>query len=255
MLPDKSSAKTIASGRGAPATFSTLNEAIGCSFPSSKSLKSSFLRFRTRRPLASVTTTSTGTRSVSILITSCGSGSAGITRRGRSFCGSVCARASTNARATHERRTSRRVTRRSPDEPRPANIVTAIIRLPQIGTLWRPGNADWRSRPPNLANMKLAAKVVRDNFRLPGDTGMKLLKSSALITLLLLVGGVASAQDKRTGAIKGKVRVEKGSAEGVVVVLRQSDHEVSRVSTDRKGDFLITRITPGVYGLTFRKPG
>ena len=103
--------------------------------------------------------------------------------------------------------------------------------------------------------MKLAAKVVRDNFRLPGDTGMKLLKSSALITLLLLVGGVAAAQDKRTGAIKGKVRVEKGSAEGVVVVLRQSDHEVSRVSTDRKGDFLITRITPGVYGLTFRKPG
>jgi len=70
-----------------------------------------------------------------------------------------------------------------------------------------------------------------------------------------MIGSVASAQDKRAGAIKGKVRVEKGSAEGVVVVLRQSDHEVSRVSTDRKGDFLISRITPGVYGLTFRKPG
>lgn len=83
---------------------------------------------------------------------------------------------------------------------------------------------------------------------------MKLLKSSAAITLLLLIACAAFAQDKRTGAIKGKVRVERGSPAGVDVILRQGEQEVSRVTTDRKGDFLITRIAPGSYGLTFRKP-
>jgi len=63
------------------------------------------------------------------------------------------------------------------------------------------------------------------------------------------------AQDKQTGSIKGKVRVEKGSPGGVNVILRQGDREVSRVSTDRRGDFTISRITPGTYSLTFRKPG
>ena len=84
---------------------------------------------------------------------------------------------------------------------------------------------------------------------------MKPLKSSAAILLLLMLGVVVSAQDKHTGQIKGKVKVEKGSAEGVTVILRQGEREVTRVSTDRKGNFLIARITPGFYGLTFRKPG
>ena len=35
ILPERSSAKTIATGRGAPSIFSTLNEAIGRSAPSS----------------------------------------------------------------------------------------------------------------------------------------------------------------------------------------------------------------------------
>jgi hypothetical protein len=80
----------------------------------------------------------------------------------------------------------------------------------------------------------------------------KLALTSAF--LILLSAGV-SAQDKRTGAIKGKVRAEKGSAAGVAVILRQGEREVTRVATDRKGDFVIARIAPGVYGLTFRKPG
>lgn len=84
---------------------------------------------------------------------------------------------------------------------------------------------------------------------------MKLLKSSAAITLLLLIAAAAQAQDKQTGTIKGKVRVEKGSPAGVTVILRQGEDEVARVTTERKGDFVITRIRPGIYGLTFRKPG
>jgi|SRR6185436_17406827 len=84
---------------------------------------------------------------------------------------------------------------------------------------------------------------------------MKLTKSALICFSLILLAVAAPAQDKRTGAIKGKVRLEKGSAEGVAVILRQADNEVGRVATDRKGDFLISRIPPGVYGLTFRKPG
>jgi Carboxypeptidase regulatory-like domain len=87
------------------------------------------------------------------------------------------------------------------------------------------------------------------------DIGMKVFKSSAATIIVLLLAYAAFAQDKSTGAIKGKVRVEKGSPGGVTVILRQGEREVSRVSTDRKGDFLISRIAPGTYGLTFRKPG
>jgi len=75
------------------------------------------------------------------------------------------------------------------------------------------------------------------------------------VTLLLLLAFASPGQDKSTGAIKGKVRVEKGSAAGAAVILRQGDTEVTRTTTDKKGDFLLARITPGVYGLTVRKPG
>jgi hypothetical protein len=84
------------------------------------------------------------------------------------------------------------------------------------------------------------------------------MKSTRLISaaaFLLLVSFSGWAQEKNTGAIKGKVRVEKGSPAGVAVILRQTDHEVMRVTTDKKGDFLIAHIAPGFYGLTVRKPG
>jgi len=84
---------------------------------------------------------------------------------------------------------------------------------------------------------------------------MDTFKSFAIVALLLLLSITAPAQSKRTGTIKGKVRVEKGSAAGVAVILRQDDREVARVTTDRKGDFTIARVQPGVYGMTFRKPG
>ncbi|MFS8086296.1 MAG: carboxypeptidase regulatory-like domain-containing protein, partial [Acidobacteriota bacterium] len=94
----------------------------------------------------------------------------------------------------------------------------------------------------------------RDNFSLKEmKTNSTKLISAA--TLLLLVSFACLAQDKGTGAIKGKVRVEKGSPAGAAVILRQADHEVTRVTTDKKGDFLIAHIAPGIYGLTVRKPG
>lgn len=63
------------------------------------------------------------------------------------------------------------------------------------------------------------------------------------------------AQDKSNGGIKGKVRVETGTAAGVAVIVRQGDREVAQSVTDKKGEFVVSRLAPGRYGVTFRKPG
>jgi hypothetical protein len=86
---------------------------------------------------------------------------------------------------------------------------------------------------------------------------MNIARSATAIALLALFALAALAQekDKTTGAVKGKVRVERGSPVGVAVILRRGDEEVRRVETDRKGEFTIARVPPGMYGLTFRKPG
>lgn len=86
---------------------------------------------------------------------------------------------------------------------------------------------------------------------------MNIVRSATAIALLALLALAASAQekDKTTGAVKGKVRVERGSPVGVAVILRRGDEEVRRVETDRKGEFRIARVPPGVYGVTFRKAG
>ena len=77
----------------------------------------------------------------------------------------------------------------------------------------------------------------------------------AVAILLFSLAGAAFAQDKTSGGIKGKVRVETGSPSGVTVIVRQGDREVAHGLTDKNGDFLISRLAPGRYGLTLRKPG
>jgi len=72
---------------------------------------------------------------------------------------------------------------------------------------------------------------------------------------LLFLGAASMAQDRSTGGIKGKVRVETGAPAGVTVVIRQDEREVNRVVTDKSGSFLVQRLPAGKYGLTFRKPG
>ena len=79
------------------------------------------------------------------------------------------------------------------------------------------------------------------------------LMLASLATLLLATA--AAAQDHSTGGIKGKVRVETGGPAGVTVVIRQGEREVNRVATDKSGAFVIQRLPPGRYALTFRKPG
>ena len=81
-------------------------------------------------------------------------------------------------------------------------------------------------------------------------------KKSLFVLVIILVGSSASiAQDKNLGAIKGKVRVETGTPAGVTVVVRRGETEVTRSTTSKDGDFLVSKLTPGIYGLTFRKPG
>ncbi|HXQ73036.1 MAG TPA: carboxypeptidase-like regulatory domain-containing protein [Pyrinomonadaceae bacterium] len=77
----------------------------------------------------------------------------------------------------------------------------------------------------------------------------------AIVTMIVLCAAVSVAQDKSTGAIKGKVRVETGTPSGVTVVVRRGDKEVSRAETQKNGEFLVSRLEPGKYGLTFRKAG
>ena len=86
---------------------------------------------------------------------------------------------------------------------------------------------------------------------------MRFNKTAVALVLMIIVTGVALGQekDKSLGAIKGKIRVETGTPSGVTVVVRRGETEVTRVQTAKGGDFIVSRLTPGTYGLTFRKPG
>lgn len=85
---------------------------------------------------------------------------------------------------------------------------------------------------------------------------MSKLKTIGLsLALILLLAAHAFAQDS-TGSIKGKVRLEnREAAAGVTVVVREGEREVASATTDRKGEFLIKNLAPGLYGMTFRKSG
>ena len=84
---------------------------------------------------------------------------------------------------------------------------------------------------------------------------MRFKKSLLVIAILLVASRVLLAQDKSLGAIKGKVRVETGTPAGVTVVVRHGETEVTRSTTSKDGDFLVSKLKPGTYGLTFRKTG
>lgn len=89
---------------------------------------------------------------------------------------------------------------------------------------------------------------------------MMLLKAGCVALLIaLLVSGVSGRQDAKSsvaGRIKGKVRVEgKATAGDVAVTARQGEREAGRAVTNNKGEFVIDGLAPGLYSLTFRKPG
>jgi hypothetical protein len=76
------------------------------------------------------------------------------------------------------------------------------------------------------------------------------------LAVVLLSATTVFAQDNSKGGIKGKVRVaDKKAAVGVTVTVKQDEREVAHAVTDHKGEFIITGLQPGSYGLTFHKPG
>lgn len=84
---------------------------------------------------------------------------------------------------------------------------------------------------------------------------MKFCRPIFFILAVIVLASNAPAQDRSTGGLKGKVKVETGTAAGVAIVVRQGEREVARGLTDKKGEFLIARLSPGLYGVTIRKPG
>jgi hypothetical protein len=72
---------------------------------------------------------------------------------------------------------------------------------------------------------------------------------------LILMAAAATAQDKTTGSIKGRVRVETGKPSEVAVIVRQGEREVTQTTTNAKGEFTVGGLQPGLYSVTFRKPG
>ena len=84
---------------------------------------------------------------------------------------------------------------------------------------------------------------------------MRFKKTLFLLAVILAAAGISLGQDKSLGAIKGKVRVETGTPGDVTVVVRRGETEVARSTTEKNGEFVVSRLTPGIYGLTFRKPG
>src|ERR1041384_2070685 len=99
------------------------------------------------------------------------------------------------------------------------------------------------------------AVASHDNFTGTLDVHMKLMRSSAAFALLIVLSCACLGQDKSTATIKGKVRVERGSPAGVAVIVLQGEREVARTMSDKKGDFVVTRVPPGTYSLRFRKAG
>ena len=99
----------------------------------------------------------------------------------------------------------------------------------------------------------ISAKDYMDSLR--GGMPLKFTKTLFAVLVMVAAAAVSLAQDKSSGAIKGKVRVETGTPSGVTVVVRRGETEVTRVETQKNGDFLVSRLEPGKYGLTFRKSG
>ncbi len=88
-----------------------------------------------------------------------------------------------------------------------------------------------------------------------GGIIQQMKRAIQLVFVLAICVGATSAQDRATGGVKGKVRVETGTPGGVTVIVRQGDREIARGVTNKSGEFLVSRLAPGRYGVTLRKPG
>lgn len=67
---------------------------------------------------------------------------------------------------------------------------------------------------------------------------------------------ISLAFGQNTGGVKGKVRTTKGEAiNGVKITARQKGEDIKSAQTDRKGEFVLDGLKPGLYNLVFEKSG
>ena len=66
-----------------------------------------------------------------------------------------------------------------------------------------------------------------------------------MVAIVFACASALMAQDKSLGTIKGKVRVETGTPAEVTVVVRRGETEVTRSTTNKNGDFVVSKLTPG----------
>lgn len=85
---------------------------------------------------------------------------------------------------------------------------------------------------------------------------MKFKYLFAIFLSLTFFGASVSAQNKKLGGLKGKVRSTKGeSIGGVLIEVRTDTETVKTVKTDTDGEFLINGLEEGVYKLYLDKEG
>ena len=129
--------------------------------------------------------------------------------------------------------------------------------LPHISRQSRSvGSTDKRlARRPFRATLPERLRINSSYASSEPDVMMRSMYKVFLVLVLSVCAGIVSAQDKTTGGLKGRVRVEVGNPSAVSIIVRQGEREITRVATNKNGEFTVDRLKPGVYGVTFRKPG
>jgi hypothetical protein len=83
-----------------------------------------------------------------------------------------------------------------------------------------------------------------------------LMRNLFLLFLIALFSFSSFAQNKNTGGIRGEVRMPNGnSISGVLVQAQQDEKEIATAKTDRKGEFQLVGLKPGIYDFIFTKDG
>jgi uncharacterized surface anchored protein len=82
------------------------------------------------------------------------------------------------------------------------------------------------------------------------------MKNLFLFLLIIAFSVSVTAQDKKTGGVRGKVRLTNGdSISNVQIEAQQDEKSIASTKTDRKGDFQLAGLKPGVYNFVFTKEG
>lgn len=83
---------------------------------------------------------------------------------------------------------------------------------------------------------------------------MKFFRFTLFSVIIFAFSALAFAQD--SGSVKGKVRTTSGDGiSEVTVIARQKGEDIKSVTTDAKGNFVMSGLKAGLYNLVFTKSG